>query len=404
MVFERNNYFIIWWIPLLCLCLILLLSCTSGTSPSYRLPEKIVLEEFSTIVSLQDTVLSTPNILRYSYKMGSLFIYDAGRGEILALNKNGERKTVYSRTGRGPGEFIRVNNLFAIDDYLYAVDPFQFAIQKYNRNGKWVSTSMYRLKNVRPNTPMAPFSSSTVVESNLENQPFITLSGNILVSALPFSNSMPMPVQSVYELRDWQMNRISKIGKIQAGTRFTMSDNDIQSAIDNREVPGIYKSNAFPVHDRAHHDEIFLIFNALPKIVKYDTAGTKLWESDLSGNGTGTRSVKGIPEMKHLRNRYFEEMDNLLKSQSAHGINSSAPRYYSSGVSSPDGELYLILNGNPPVIHRFNNKGKLVAKYQLEPGDIELRPIFDIDFTNRHLYIVTEEGEIRSYPLPNSSF
>jgi len=169
------------WVSIL--FLLLVLSCEAAP-PSKTLPEKININNFSTTVSLEDTLLSTPNILRFADNFSSLFVYDAGRGEILELTSEGDLKAKFGRIGRGPGEYIRINNLFIIDNNLYVVDPFQFVIHKYKLDGKWISTARYRLKNVRPNTPLAPFSSSTVVASTLENQPFVTLSGKILLSGL----------------------------------------------------------------------------------------------------------------------------------------------------------------------------------------------------------------------------
>ncbi|MCH2450173.1 MAG: hypothetical protein MK198_08500 [Gracilimonas sp.] len=71
--------------------------------------------------------------------------------------------------------------------------------------------------------------------------------------------------------------------------------------------------------------------------------------------------------------------------------------YYSSGVGSPNGHLFLVINRNPLWIHEFNPEGELIKRYTFNSPTVSLVPIFDIDFENRRFLIVTEESEIRAY-------
>jgi sugar lactone lactonase YvrE len=67
-------------------------------------------------------------------------------------------------------------------------------------------------------------------------------------------------------------------------------------------------------------------------------------------------------------------------------------------VSSPDGNLYLALTtSNSLWIHRFNPNGELTRRYRMESDEVGLLAIFDIDFNEDRIFVVTEESEIRVY-------
>ena len=71
--------------------------------------------------------------------------------------------------------------------------------------------------------------------------------------------------------------------------------------------------------------------------------------------------------------------------------------YYSSGVSNNEGDLFLVVNIRPVVIHKFKQTGELVHKYIFESKDVT--PILDFDFLNNRIIAVTDIGEIRIYPF-----
>ena len=74
-------------------------------------------------------------------------------------------------------------------------------------------------------------------------------------------------------------------------------------------------------------------------------------------------------------------------------------RVYTSGVSSPEGSLFLATYaypGSPLWIHQYNGSGELTQRFKLV-SEVELYPIFDIDFADQRIFVVTEDAEILAY-------
>lgn len=133
--------------------------------------------------------------------------------------------------------------------------------------------------------------------------------------------------------------------------------------------------------DHSTSGDYFLVYTAFPKIAKYNPDGTELWE---------TGPIR-TPAIDSIKSHFF----SWMKQHSGSRISLS---YYLSGVSSPDGDLYLVMNkSNPVIIHQFNATGKLVHIYKLLSKEVDLAPIFAIDFQRHGIFIVTELGEVRIY-------
>lgn len=369
------------YLKILKLALILFLVGCNTEPVSLSIPEMETLEEYETIIAVEDAILATPNVIKYSGE-SSLFIYDAGQSKVIEIGLDGNEITNFGRTGRGPGEFQRINNIFYINENLYIVDYLQFKINKYNRNGDFLSTTNYRLSTVRPNSPPVPFSSTTILASNLDNQPMVTLEGDILISSVNFTQNIS--VQTVYELRNWDMEFITGMGEIPDGASFIIDDEKMRSDISNHLVPAVAKANAFPVLDIENRSEFYLVYSAIPKIDKYDKTGQKIWES----------VITGIPENERREAMYYENMESVLSSNPQ---SRTALSYYRSGLSCANGELFLTFGTNPLILHQFDGSGNLSSRYQLISEGIELKPILDIDCTKRRMFVVTEEAEIRAY-------
>lgn len=343
--------------------------------------EILELKAYETFVAVEDEILAVPSIIKHDNNF-ALFVYDKSKGIVAELDDNGNVVREYGRRGRGPGEFLRVNNLFVKGDSLYVVDILQYVIHKYGRNSGLISSLDYgRVASLgRPNTPSAPFSPSIPRAENIDNQPFVTSQGHVLISSTRFRQTVP----AVYELRDWKGNYISDIGKIPEGSSFVIDYDQLRSDVSNREVPAFYRSNAFPVQDPVHPAEYFLIYSAFPKVTKYKAGGEQLWETN----------VAGIPEIDSITTRFYDIMERMQQADRRSRI---GLRYYVAGAGSPAGELWLAADSNPLWIHRFNSTGKLTHRYRLVSEDVDLLPIFDIDFTGRRIFVVTEEAEIRTY-------
>lgn len=339
------------------------------------------LEEYETIVPYEENHLATPTIL--TYDEGTLYVYDYAIGHVLTFNSEGNLTEEIGRSGQGPGEFYLLNNIFVNDDALYFVDFGQVLIHKYDKNGNHITSIDYGAMGYIT-SPMPPMNTGAVMARDLTHQPHVTRQGDFLLS--PFL-AAELPEKMFDRInRDGEL--ISRVGNVPEGSTAEMEPNEHRAAISNDEIPPRDHANVFPVNDRANPDEYFLVYTAFPKIEKYNAAGEKLWSSD-------TISVSELDEVKK---RYYDLMEQLTRS-------SWIPlNKYMSGVSSPDGELFLATNTNPEIpgtlwLHRFDPDGKLTFRYELVSEDVNIPPIFDIDYDNQRIFVITEEAEIRVYPF-----
>lgn len=362
----------------LSLLLFVITGCGPGINTSTDI-ETIVLEHFETIISNDDNILATPTIIRLGSN-SNYFIYDDAQTKVLEIDPSGKIVNEFGQPGRGPGEIIIANNFFLADSHLYIVDSSQFLIHQYDYNGQYISSLDYGEKLGIPNTPSAPFSPSLIREKDINNQPFITQDGLVMLSGVKFSES----VHSIFELIDWNGKQKSEIGTVPEGSTFVIDNDELRSEVQDRVVPSIYRSNVFVINDRANLNEYFLIYSALPKISKYDSSGQKLWSTELPQT----------QEFDSLTTTFFETMDRLHQADRRSRIEL---KYYVSGISNPDGELFLITNTNPVRVHHFNAEGYLIRRYKLISEDVEIKPIFDIHFDRQQILVVTEDAEIRAY-------
>ncbi|GAA5521052.1 6-bladed beta-propeller [Aliifodinibius salicampi] len=344
--------------------------------------EVVELKDYKTVVSYKDGILANPAAMKYDGD-SLLYIYDFEHKQVLALNKNGETTREFGGEGRGPGEVIWFNNIYLNDDYFYIVDPVQFRIIKYSLDGEVEGSLDYGQKGSQSMPPPPPQSLISRAK-NITNEPFVTASGDVLLPAIRQKEE----VSSLYTLVDWEGKELTKIGDIPEGSVFVLDGEQYRDAINEREVPGYYKPRVFPVNDQANNDELYFIYTAFPKIVKYNTSGKKLWE-------------QAVPETIELDSVYtlFYEKSEGLREGGTVALNT-----YMSGVSSENGLLYLVLGkygfeeaSNDLWIHEFTNNGELRRRFRLILEDVNLAAIFDIDFANQQMFTVTEEAEIRAY-------
>ncbi|MEX0773441.1 MAG: 6-bladed beta-propeller, partial [Balneolales bacterium] len=150
--------------------LYVLTGCGSETSSSTDI-DTLELENFQTIISIEDNVLATPTLIRYGPN-SNLFIYDDAQTKVLEVDNTGRVVNEFGQAGRGPGELLVVNNFFLTDNHLYIVDYIQHFIHQYGYSGQFLSTMDYGDKLGPPNAPPAPFSSLEIRAKDINNQPF----------------------------------------------------------------------------------------------------------------------------------------------------------------------------------------------------------------------------------------
>jgi len=359
------------------------IGCSSGNSLQSQ-AKVITLKKYQTIVSYKDGTLAKPTVIRYDGH-SHLFVYDGHKHQVLELNGQGDVIQTYGRGGRGPGEFIGVSNIVLTDQYLYVVDKMQYKISRFTLDGKLDGTMNFGEEGNHAMPPPAPPSLS-IRAKDINNKPFVTQKGTVLLSNIKPNGEF----QKLYSLIDWKGNAISEMGEIPKGSTFTLDYDNYRQAIDNQKIPAYYRTHVFPVEDRANSGQFYLVYNAYPQIEKYNRSGKKLWET----------AIPEITELDSVTTQFYHKSNEILK----RGKGRIALKKYVAGVSSPKGHLFLALGKyyfkKPPHrlwIHEFNNKGKLIRRYKLLSRKVNIASIFDTDFANRRIFVVTGKAEIRTY-------
>lgn len=341
------------------------------------------LTAFKTIISADENLAGLPNIIKYDAD-STLYVYDQSKRSVLRIKNGNKIVQTYGRSGRGPGEILRANTIFLTDDYLYIVDRNQYYIHKYQKKGNFVNSLDYgKLMNLgRQIIPPSPYSAGALKAKDINNQPFVDQQGNVLLSSIKFSKEK----STIYKLYGWTGNFISGIGAIPPGADFITDADKIREAAVNHKVPALFRLNAFAVRNLADANSYYLVYSSIPKIAKYSSDGKKIWE----------KNIEGLTGIDRITRHFIEDMKKRRKSY-------IALDYYAAGTGSPDGGMFLItaitpISGiNDFYIHHFNSEGKLMHRYKLIAEAVPLLPIFDVDFKNKRIFIVTERGEIRAY-------
>ena len=356
-----------------CLLLFFVFSCSPGDT-STKVIESTQLSNFETLVSLESETLALPIIIKVLNDQ-SLIVYDIGTNQVLKLDEHGSIVDSIGRVGQGPGEFLFVNNIFIRDENLYLIERSQMLAHQYTQGGDLISSFDFGKITGNPPVPFGPYGS--IVANEIENQPFVTSQGDLLISNLDVGSES----QFLFQLIDWEdSNKLSEIGEVPEGSSFILDTQILRNEALNGDVPSFYKANSFPVQNQANPDELFIVYSSISRIAKYTTTGEKLWENDIQSIEADT-----------IRTRFLKQMRRMSPE------NRTDLEYYSSGVSNIEGDLFLVVNIRPVVIHQFNYTGELEHKYVFDSK--EVTPVLDFDFMNNRIIAATDNGEIRIYPF-----
>ncbi|NGP90246.1 6-bladed beta-propeller, partial [Fodinibius halophilus] len=169
-----NNIF---WV----ITLISFLFIDFSQAPTPDTAKIIELEEYRTFISYEDQKLSNPQIIRYNDRNSHLFVYDTAESTVFEFDSNGEIVNRYGQRGRGPGEFLKVSNIFLANNYLYIVDPVQYRIMRFTFDGELAGSMNYGKGDSQALPPPAPTPLAPRAKK-INNQPVVAENGQILLS------------------------------------------------------------------------------------------------------------------------------------------------------------------------------------------------------------------------------
>jgi hypothetical protein len=353
-------------------------SCSDDDSPP---PETQVTElsDYETLISYEDELLGTPTVIRYAGN-STLFVTDLARMELLEIKTNGEIVRTFAGEGRGPGEVLWINTFYLYEDHVSILDPWQFLIHIYERNGSLIHTFNYGEMGYTPFMPSPPVTDQVVRPPYPEYQPHMTANGDVLLSPAGTGDD----ATSLYRIYEPDGSFRASVGDIPEGSTFRIDNDLIREEILDGEIPSFYLPQSFPVTGPYEYSPIWIVNISIPKVSKYSPDGEPLWSN----------RIKGVPEFESMHEQFISTMERMTAGGSTNRIGLT---YYYAGVASPDGELYLIADPEKTEVHRFDPDGNLTHRYRLIAEDDDLQPIFDVDFEEERIFVVSDEGDIRAY-------
>lgn len=75
---------------------------------------------------------------------GKIYVADEGSMSIKVFNKNGELIKTIGRRGRGPGEFLSINEFYVGDGSIVIADVQNFRVSVFNLDGKLTNTNNFK--------------------------------------------------------------------------------------------------------------------------------------------------------------------------------------------------------------------------------------------------------------------
>jgi len=358
----------------------------SNTKTAFKSP--VELTEYKTLLSYEENVLGDPAIIRYVEDAG-LYIYDQASATIVLIDDEfGEIINNFGRSGQGPGEFIRVTNLFFSEEYLFAVDVGRFLIHQYDVSGNFISSFEFLPPSnmVPPPPPLPPLGGYKEEFVNLLREfepghsPYVLPNKTIILRSTDSD-------QHIFKLSDWERTEEGDFVKTPEEFRTSNDIGVYRREVSGRETPSNSKFDNFIVIDKSNDSGVFLVYSSISKIAKYQIEQGKEWDTE----------VEYIPEFDSIQRFYFETAEEIL------GITDMflPHKVYWSGSSDCKGQLYLSTfsynsKGKELLIHQFSPKGELMDRYQFKGGDI-LMPVFDVDCDGEKLFFVSENAEVVSY-------
>lgn len=336
--------------------LISLASCESVNEKA-KLPEPIELNDYETIISYEEMVLANPERIRFDGIEG-LVLFDSGLENVIRLSLEGEIISKIGRKGSGPGEYQSVSNIYVFNNSIFLVDDRQFIIHRFLKDGNHISSFIY-----------GDYGKHRI------NRPTVLNQDDLLI---PNSEAD----KTLFMLMNFKGEVFSEFGQIPKDSADELDYDIYRSEISNREVPQYFKPHVFAVNNDS--TSVFIIYEAFPKIGKYNNSGELLWETE----------PIDVPEIDSVSIRYYNFMDMILRQSNA----VQPLRKYVDGVSK-NGRLFVSTNtshNNPLWIHEFGDNGNLVNRYVLK-SNVSLKSHFDIDINERRIFVLTNEGEIRVY-------
>lgn len=334
----------------------ILISGCSEAEPMVSIPEPVALDQPDVFLSAESSnLMLTFNVDLLS--TGELVVADPGLTQIVVFNPDGTEQLRFGSQGKGPGEITSLDNFDILNDEFYVGDRSQQFIQRYNRQGEFVSSTPYQTHRGSFGVFALTDTTSYVAASMGEN-------GSLIKWYNATTDS-------------------SDFWGVAKGEAYTMTDMGIMNDYLKRgEIPPSDMNDVDLVSDGKY---VYAYLTAHGLVQKYDFNGELLWETDAD-----------IPVNKLI----FESAIERAKEINMPGVMAS----YSliSAFKTIDGNVYTLsfpVEGQPRTLLRINENGEITGHFHIQEESFSYFD-FTVDTNTQMLYLGAPElGEVHRVQL-----
>ena len=343
---------------LLFTCIILMIiGCSQNQDDSSKQPDKITMVSVDTLFTFTD--FETHNIAQPTeiaiLENGSMAIVDFDQKQISLVSKSGDLITTFGREGRGPGEFIRIDNLFVTDDVIHVIDTNQNMISKFDTEGNFIKGHTYK--------SAAILKEVTAIGSTK----YVIATGGIDSTLL--------------SVTDFKTDSNFYFGTPKGESIEVVNLQESLNQLKNGEIPDLFKNM---VTLRTDHDHIYAFLNSYSILQKYDFNGNLIWEKNIE-----------LPYNEDIFNATVEKAKN-----SPGGL----PAYtYINDLEVINEEIVILSNRKnsevPQQLIKVNSTGEITDIYTL-PAHVGYLAAFDVDNESNTVYFASsEDGMVYKSPI-----
>ncbi len=282
----------------------------------------------------------------YIMSNGDYYFVDNSSFKIYHFDKNGRLKNEFGRKGRGPGEFLEINDIYVKDEKIYVLDYNNSRIQIFKTSGDFHKTVKL---------PFQPFRGNEILIDHKNK-----------IQILGYYRKQDLFVH----LHDSVGNYIDSFGKFIDFSNFFMNTNG--------------KIQLTQLHVAQDNGELFYTLGAPLKIFKYDQNYEKVW------------SIKDdiLPEP------WKEHIKVTPTSYSS--------RFYPSSFNSIIVDKWLLVYWINPELESRNSylelrdktDGQLISRFELGYSDATISLGINSDNDNS-FFVLTKSREMNTFSLLN---